>query len=101
MSGKYDGPVCFVGHDHQGPDGKELEAGWHYSVAEGEIPDKKLVLEDDGSYRFAKKGDMSHNSRHLKRYVNIEMEDGRPGVQVTEEEMAAISQLLGQMREGK
>lgn len=101
MSEKYEGPVCFVGHDHENVDGRQLEAGWHYSVVDGpsgEMPGEKLVLEDDGSYRLAEDGDMSHNERHHRRYVSIEMEDGHPGVQVNEQELAAIQQLLGQMR---
>jgi hypothetical protein len=55
--GPYEGPVCFVD-------------GWHYSVKNG-APDKKLFLEDNGSYRYAVKGDPSWNARKHERFVQV------------------------------
>lgn len=65
---KYEGPICYVGHDHEAADGTTLEGGWHYSVevddAGGEHPDKKLYTDGDGTYRFAKADDLSHVEQH-------------------------------------
>jgi hypothetical protein len=40
----YDGPLCFVGHDHVGSHGEPLEGGWHYSCAVDEEA-KQIALD--------------------------------------------------------
>lgn len=102
MSGEaYTGPVCYVD-------------GWHYPVVphpdgigsgdEGhvyEVPDldRRLVLDDDGGYRFA--GDDDTESWHDRKHVafkTFELEDGSISTKVTESELAAIDELLAKLR---
>lgn len=77
--------------------------GWHYSVKDdgngGEIPDERLVLEDDGSYRVATDADTEswHDRKHT-RFATVEMEDGAAGVRVSPDEFEAIQQLLRDWR---
>lgn len=96
MSEKYEGPVCYVGHDHEAPDGRQLLGGWHYSVTEDEQPGERLVLESDGSYRLAEDGDSSHHDRHHRQYVQAVFEDGQETLAVTPEQLAQIKEILGQ-----
>lgn len=99
MSEKYEGPVCYVGHDHENVDGTPLLGGWHYTVVDGpsgEMPGERLVLEEDGSYRLAEDGDRSHHERHHKQYVQAVFEDGQETLAVTPEQLAQIKQILGQ-----
>lgn len=59
----YTGPVCY------GPD------GWHYSVDDNDQPEHRLVLEDDGTYRYATDGDTdSWHDRTHRNFVNVEMQ---------------------------
>lgn len=72
--GPYVGPLCYVPFDHLGPDGKALVGGWHYSTkvhkrlrpftSWGEIPDRRLHLNDEGLYEYAEKGHRSHLEKH-------------------------------------
>lgn len=77
--------------------------GWHYSVVEGadgnDVPGERLVLEDDGTYRLAADDDTNswHDRKH-QQYVNVVMEDSSDGVRVTPSELAAINELLAQLR---
>lgn len=95
MREMYEGEVCYVGHNHEAPDGRPLLGGWHYSVVDG-MPGERLVLEDDGSYRLAEDGDSSHHDRHHKQYVQMVFEDGQESMQVTPEQLAQIKEILGQ-----
>jgi len=71
-SGRYDGPFCFVDRNQDGPDGAQLEAGWHYSTRmwtdergrEHEIPHRKLYLntEDDPASPFYEHAEPHHLS---------------------------------------
>lgn len=71
----YTGPVCYVGHDHESADGRELKGGWHYTIVEHadghEMPGDRLVLDEDGSYRYATSSDQSHHERHHQRFVEV------------------------------
>lgn len=88
---RYAGPVCYVGHDHQAADGRDLKGGWHYSVVEGpdgyDVPGEPLVLEDDGTYRTATAADQSHHEKHHQQYAEIVPH-------LSEEEKARLRQLL-------
>lgn len=61
-SGPYAGPVCYAD-------------GWHWSVktkrSGQQVPDRKLVLEDNGTYRFAKRGDASWHGRKHEQFVDL------------------------------
>lgn len=61
-SGPYTGPVCYAD-------------GWHWSVKKDkngyDVPDQKLFLEDNGTYRFAQKGDPSWHGRKHENYVDL------------------------------
>lgn len=87
----YEGPVCYLD-------------GWHWSVVDdgagGEQPGERLVLEDDGTYRAAADEDVSWHERKHQRFATVEMEDGGPGVRVSEQELAAVQELLARLREG-
>lgn len=78
--------------------------GWHYSVKDdgdgGEIPDQRLVLEDDGSYRAATDADTEswHDRKHVQ-LATVELDDGSPGVTVTADELEAIKQMLAERRD--
>lgn len=91
MTETYEGPVCF-------------QDGWHYSVVPdgngGDVPDARLFLEDDGTYRLAEDSDASWQDRKHAAYQILVPEDGTPAVAVTSEEMAAIQELLNQRRGG-
>lgn len=40
----YDGPICYVGHDHVSADGRPLEGGWHYTaVVDQEVKDAAVA----------------------------------------------------------
>jgi hypothetical protein len=78
--------------------------GWHYAVGEDNQLGERLVLEDtaDGSesrYRLANDADTAswHDRKH-GQFVQINMEDGTPGVTVTAEEMQAVQEFLDQRR---
>lgn len=66
--GLYEGPLCYVPFDHLGPDGKSLLGGWHYSTkvhrSWGEIPDRRLHLNDEGLYEYAEKSHVSWLEKH-------------------------------------
>lgn len=85
----YSGSVCFAD-------------GWHWSVVPaadgGEQPDAKLVLDDQGVYRFAADNDSSWHDRKHKRFARVEMEGGQTGVDVSPDEFAAIQELLRERR---
>lgn len=86
---KYEGPVCYVGHDHEACDGRQLEGGWHYTVIPATLPDgtelkargdesdptmpgEKLHFDaKSGEYRLAREGDKSHHEKHHKQLVTI------------------------------
>lgn len=61
MSDIYEGVVCY-------------QDGWHMSVDEDDAPDRKLYLDDDGTYRFAVDGDLSWHERKHKRFATVQME---------------------------
>lgn len=69
-----------------------------------EVPDQRLVLEDDDEgnsrYRLATDADTrSWHERKHRRFANIVLEDGvQPGLQVTQDEYEAIQELLKQKR---
>lgn len=42
--------------------------GWHWST-----DDRKLYLEDDGTYRYATDTDQSWHDRHHRQYVTLEL----------------------------
>lgn len=98
----YQGPVCFVGHDHDREDGQPLAGGWHYSVVEspsgGEMPGDRLVLEEDGSYRIAGDGDQSHRERHHQRPKLVAM-GGSLGEPRSDEEWEAAYRHLDELEE--
>jgi hypothetical protein len=81
----YTGPVCY-------------QDGWHYSVDENDQPDKRLYLNEDGSYRHANEDDASWHDRQHGQYVHVALEDGGAGLTVTADELAAIEQLLAERR---
>jgi len=69
----YTGPLCWVPFDQDGPDGKHLEGGWHYSTRMWrgiEIPDRKLHRNDSAAdegehfYEFAEKDHLSWVEKH-------------------------------------
>lgn len=73
--GRYEGPICFVPFDHDGPDRtwplgqkRKLKGGWHYSTRVhrkyGEIPHKPLHLNDEDAYTppFYEYADKTHKS---------------------------------------
>lgn len=72
--GLYTGPRVWIPYNHDGPDGKLLKGGWHYSVRQtrrwGEIPDQPLHLNDsatseaDWFYEYAQKGHESWVQKH-------------------------------------
>lgn len=87
----YEGPVCY-------------QDGWHRTVdsdAEGhEVPGERLHLEDtaDGigfRYRLATDDDVRtwHERKH-QAFVTVTLEDGTPGVAVTQEQLDRIQQML-------
>ncbi len=110
---KYDGPICFVGHDHQATDGRDLEGGWHYTVvvaldADGNeippaspdespptMPGEKLTLVD-GSYRLAKAVDKSHQEKHHKQHTLVAV-GGGIGDPKTADEIEATRRHLDEL----
>ncbi len=73
---RYDGPVCYVGHDHEAVDGRELRGGFHYTVAEGpdgsEMPGEPLVFDPETEkYHMASANSESHHDAHHKRFAAI------------------------------
>lgn len=127
----YDGPVCFhdgwhhtVVIDEDDRDRSIAVAQHHLEyarkrgtpdqveIAEGEMErvqshsyethGERLVQLDDGTYRLAGDDDTaSHNQVHGQRFAMIEMTDGSEPTRVTEEEFAAIQELLRMKRGGK
>jgi hypothetical protein len=116
----YDGPICYVGQDQETIDGRQVEGGWHYTVAtvrvsigtdadgkdivvEGEAPGEKVWLSQDGkTMRLAKAGDESWFERHHERY-NIVAPGGNIGephdadaVEATEQHLDRLEQRLGE-----
>ena len=82
----YEGSVCY-------------QDGWHYSVIQDangyDIPDAKLFLDDDGTYRLATDDDESWHDRKHGQFATIELEDGdQPGLTVSTDDMAAIKEFL-------
>ena len=72
----YEGPVCYVGHDHESEDGRELQGGFHYTVVEsptgGEMPGEKLVHDSEtDKYHHAKADHVSHHELHHKQFADI------------------------------
>jgi len=103
----YEGPVCYVGHDHESADGRPLEAGWHYTVipvpgapepGPGEspatMPGEKLHLDEKtDKYRLATDKDTSWHVRHHKRLATVAV-DGNLGQPRTAEELDAAHRHL-------
>lgn len=61
--GPYTGPVVFVD-------------GWHHAVK----PNGKhggRVVSEGGGYRHARKGDVPHNDKHHRRFVELQMGGGQ------------------------
>lgn len=81
----YTGPVCY-------------QDGWHYSVDEHDQPGDRLVLQDDGRFRFATGDDRSWHEHAHGQYAHIALEDGGAGITVTAEELDAITQFLAERR---
>lgn len=102
----YDGPICFVGHDHESADGRLLEGGWHYTVVDdgngGEMPGEKLALisdpDSEPKYRLAAKGDVSHNDQHHQKLKLLAV-SGYMGEPQTQEEIDACHQHLDDLSE--
>ena len=64
--GRYDGPVLFIPFDHDGPDGRHLKGGWHYSTKVhrkyGEIAVHPLHLEDKDDEPYYEYAEKNHKS---------------------------------------
>lgn len=126
----YDGPVCFldgwhwstivdeddrarcvtvaqahVDYAHKRGDGDSIAAAEaelaRATSATYEVPDRKLFLEDDGTYRFATDSDSSWRDRKHTRFATIAMDGGEAGLQVSAEEFAEIQKMLDAKRGGK
>lgn len=84
--GTYSGDVCYVD-------------GWHHSVDDVGDPGERLVLEDDGTYRFATDADTEswHDRKH-RGYVLVDVGEMHKSVPVSSEEMDAIQKLLDERR---
>ncbi len=101
MADTYEGPVCYVGHDHEAADGGMLKGGWHYSVVstpDGDRPDKPLVLHEDGTYTVVKKGDKSWRENHPDTLTVI-APNGNIGIPQTPEEIAAVRRHLDRIEQ--
>lgn len=70
-SSAYKGPVCY-------------QDGWHYTVVKDsaksaefpdghDVPGEKLYMEDDGTFRLAAGGDLSHHERHHQKFLPMEL----------------------------
>ena len=98
---KYEGEVCYVGHDHEAADGHILKGGWHYTVVEGpdgtDMPGEPLFRLKD-SWRIAKDGDQSHHELHHTRLAVI-APDGQVGEPRTDEEREAVFRHLDDLQE--
>lgn len=97
----YDGPICYVGHDHEAADGHPLLGGWHYTVVEGldgtEMPGERLWMsEKTGKCRLAKDGDQSWYERHHQQLVVVAPE-GQVGEPRTAEEFEATHRHLDEL----
>lgn len=89
MTDTWNGPVAYLD-------------GWHWSVvtdaAGVESLADKLYLEDDGTFRLAVDGDASWQDRKFVRYAMIVPEDGQPGISVSADELAFVTEQLAQRR---
>lgn len=111
MADTYEGPVCYVGHDHEAVDGRQLEAGWHYTVIPATTPDGKPIphrpdespqtmpgeklhlSEKTGKYRLATDKDKSWHSRFHQRLVTVAVDGNLAEIRTDEERDAAYRHL--------
>lgn len=110
----YEGLVCYVGHDHEASDGRQLEGGWHYTVVPATTPDGELIPQREGEspqtmpgeklhldaktrkYRLAGDEDTSWHVRHHKRLALVAPE-GSLGEPKTDEEYEAAHRHLNDL----